>query len=119
MNTETRKKLQTAGIDAESAIQRFMGNEALYEKFALQFLEDPTYDTLLDAIANREVQEAFAAAHTLKGISGNLSFSNLYVLRGMMTELLRKEELGAAKEYIPELERVYQTVQNALEEWKE
>ena len=40
MNKEIIEKLRRIGVDTESAIERFMGNEALYTKFALRFIDD-------------------------------------------------------------------------------
>ena len=40
---------------------------------------------------NGQWEEAFRAAHTLKGVSANLGFSRLLASAGELTELLRAE----------------------------
>ena len=75
MNEALRKKLLGAGVDPDSALERFMGNEGLYLRFAGRFLEDRNYEELLKAMEKGDTKAAFAAAHTLKGVSGNLSFT--------------------------------------------
>ena len=44
MNEALRKKLLGAGVDLDSALERFMGNEGLYLRFAGRFLEDRNYE---------------------------------------------------------------------------
>ena len=63
----------------------------LIEKFIGKFLEDDSYQTLCDAINTGDRAAAFRAAHTLKGVSANLSFTRLKESAGELTELLRPE----------------------------
>ena len=65
------------GGDYQDVLRRFR-SEALLEKFSVKFLEDTTYQTLRSALEAENAQEAFRAAHTLKGISQNLGFTQLY-----------------------------------------
>ena len=41
MDQEKRKDLEAAGIDVQSALERFMDNEMLLERFLKKFLDDP------------------------------------------------------------------------------
>ena len=63
--------------------------EALFRKFVLKFLDDPSYDTLCQAMESKNQEEAFRAAHTLKGVCQNLAFSRLYESSRDFTEQLR------------------------------
>ena len=63
--------------------------EALIRKFVLKFLDDPSYDTLCQAMESKNQEEAFRAAHTLKGVCQNLAFSRLYESSRDFTEQLR------------------------------
>lgn len=60
--------LKQAGINTDSAVERFMGNEALYVKMLKKFLDDHTFADLVDAAAESCGQAALEASHTLKGI---------------------------------------------------
>ncbi|MFQ8901061.1 MAG: Hpt domain-containing protein [Lachnospira eligens] len=59
------------GADYQNTLNRFP-NEAFIKKFVLKFLDDNSYANLKEAIAAGNVEEAFRAAHTLKGVCLNL-----------------------------------------------
>lgn len=63
----------------------------LIEKFVGKFLEDPSFDTLCAQIQAGNRPEAFRAAHTLKGVCANLSFTKLLTSSAALTEVLRPE----------------------------
>ena len=50
---------------------------------------DDSYNSLSVSIENRDYHEAFKAAHTLKGVSLNLSLSRLSASASEITEYLR------------------------------
>ncbi|OUQ28937.1 hypothetical protein B5E77_00800 [Lachnoclostridium sp. An131] len=118
MNEALRKKLLGAGVDLDSALERFMGNEGLYLRFAGRFLEDRNYEELLKAMEKGDTKAAFAAAHTLKGVSGNLSFNCLYGRVAAVVEPLRCGDLEAARKLLPELSGAFEEIRAVLEELK-
>lgn len=118
MNEALRKKLLGAGVDPDSALERFMGNESLYLRFAGRFLEDRNYEELLKAMEKGDTKAAFAAAHTLKGVSGNLSFNRLYGRVAAVVEPLRCGDLEAARKLLPELSGAFEEIRAVLEELK-
>ena len=61
---------------------------------------------------------AFAAAHTLKGVSGNLSFNRLYGRVAAVVEPLRCGDLEAARKLLPELSGAFEEIRAVLEELK-
>lgn len=61
----------------------------LIERFLLRFPEDPSFNQLLCAVENGSREEAFRAAHTLKGVCANLSLERLRCSADKLTELLR------------------------------
>ena len=118
MDTGLKEMLQSAGIEVDSALERFMGNEMIYRKFAWRFLDDPSCGALKAAFEAGDAQAAFEAAHTLKGVCGNLSFNRLYQIAGRLVEPLRQGDLEQAREALPEFERAYEETAAALEKWK-
>lgn len=76
------------GGDFEEVKSR-LRSERLVEKFALKFLADSSYDTLTATMASQDYEEAFRAAHTIKGVAQNLSFTALYQSASALSEALR------------------------------
>ena len=52
-------------------------SQRLVEKFVRKFLDDRSYAELTAAMAAGDHDAAFRAAHTLKGVAANLSFTKL------------------------------------------
>lgn len=65
------------GIDYDEGVARFVGRSDLYEEFLKKFLTDPTFPALEAAMQAKDLPAAFTAAHTLKGVTGNLSLNVL------------------------------------------
>lgn len=103
----TDENYREIGLDIESARQRFLGNRELFERFLFRFPEEQNYAKIIEAVKAGEIKEAFNAAHTLKGVCGNLSLSKLYEKVSEVTEILRSEQMPK-EEALEELEKVYQ-----------
>lgn len=89
----------------------------LVEKFIGKFLEDGSYQSLCDAMEAGNRAEAFRAAHTLKGVSANLSLGRLQSAVGTLTELLRPEGdaiPGEAAGLMEEVGAAYQVTAAAI-----
>lgn len=114
MKSEQKMLLANAGIDFDSALARFMGNEALCFRFLMKFAEDPSYDALCEALAQGDCESAFRASHTLKGVAGNLSLTALFDALSAQAELLRLNELDMARAMQPRITEAYQAVLAAL-----
>ena len=64
-------------------------------KFLTLFLKDPSYDLLVNSLADGNAAEAFRAAHTIKGVCLNLSITRLFRSSNELTEALRgKSEIS-------------------------
>ena len=64
-------------------------SERLVQKFVLKFLNDGSYQLLCDSLAAGNREEAFRAAHTIKGVCANLAFNTLLESSEALTEALR------------------------------
>ncbi len=101
------------GGDYEEAISR-LNSERIVQKFVLKFLNDSSYDLLCSAMEAENYEEAFRAAHTIKGVCQNLSFTQLSDSSSHLTEVLRS---GWSSENMPLMEQVkrdYQQVTEAI-----
>lgn len=74
--------------DYEDVVSRLRTDERI-KKFLLKVLDDPSYSTLCTAIENKDVEEAFRAAHTLKGVCKNMALTGLAYSASNLTEALR------------------------------
>ena len=52
-------------------------SDRLIQKFVLKFLDDGSYDLLCRSLEEKNYEEAFRAAHTIKGVCQNLSITKL------------------------------------------
>ena len=71
---------------------------------------------------NGQREEAFRAAHTLKGVSANLGFSRLLASAGALTELLREEAEtipGGAAALLEEVKQDYEVTVSAIRAYLE
>ena len=85
---------EKVGSDYDGVLKR-LGSEALVKRFAVKFLNDPSFQELTDGLAAQDGEKAFRAAHTLKGVCQNLSLTSLYQVSSQLTEELRNEDTAA------------------------
>lgn len=109
-----REKLLMAGIDMEDAMGRFLGNENLLLKFLKKFPDDSNYEYFKKSMSEKKYDEAFKAAHALKGLCGNLSLKNLYETVSREVEMLRSENYQEAEELMPDVVSEYEKVLEIL-----
>ena len=76
------------GGDYDDALGR-LRSERLVNKFVLRFLDDKSCDLLCASMEAKNYEEAFRAAHTIKGICANLSFTVLGKSSSELSEALR------------------------------
>lgn len=96
------------GADGNEIADRFDGNNELYRLCFRDFLEEPNFSMLNEAIRERDYDRAFGCAHALKGIAGNLALRDAYRAICVLVDLLR------AKKY-SEVERQYGEVRRQME----
>ena len=107
-----REVLEAYGVDYEMTMDRFMGNEALYMRLLDMLFQDSNLQKLGDALQAHDAAAAFEAAHTLKGVVGNMGLTPLYQAVCEIVEPLRKRE---QREDYPAM---YQAVQAEFEKAK-
>ncbi len=116
MDASKKARLEEAGINVEEALNRFMNNEAMMMKFLLRFPQDKNLPALRAALEAGDTEAGYTAAHTLKGVTGNLSMTRLYAAATAVSDSLRRQDLAAAKAAMPELEQMYARIMKALSE---
>lgn len=84
------------GSDYEDVLRRFL-SEQMIRKYVLKFSDDGNYDVLCHAMEEGLQEEAFRAAHTIKGMCLNLGFTKLGESSSLMTECLRSGDMDGAR----------------------
>ncbi len=93
-------------------------SDRLVQKFALRFLEDKSYELFLTSMEEKNYEEAFRAAHTIKGICQNLSFNRLLASSAEMADALRHGWTPEADTLVPRLKEDYQITVEAIKTYK-
>ena len=106
------------GLDFNAVLSRLV-NEKLVQKFALKFLDDPSFQNLKDALDSKDVETAFRAAHTLKGVCLNLGFDRLYEVSAELTEKLRGRDTSGTEEMFKKVETQYRILTDAIREMEQ
>ena len=84
--------LKEFGADTDEALKRCMNNEGFYFRLVNMAAQDPNFAKLETALAAEDWNEAFEAAHALKGVLGNLSLTPMYEAVSKLTEALRPRQ---------------------------
>ena len=83
------ESLAVYGANVEEGLARCMNNEGFYLKLVGTLKDDAHFGQLEDAVAAGRLDEAFEAAHALKGSLANLAITPLLDPVSEITELLR------------------------------
>lgn len=107
------------GGDFKDVSQRLF-SEALVKKFILKFLDDQSFSNLCTAMEAADYSQAFIAAHTLKGVCQNLSFTRLYKSSHLLTEALRdgKPDTAYVQELLTAVTTDYQVTVDAIRQFQ-
>lgn len=105
------------GADFADVMGRLQ-KESLVEKFFLRFETDNSMVTLHNAMDENNIDECFRAAHTLKSVSGNLSFTELSKASHDLTEQLRSKTEAPDADLVKKVEEEYEKVMEALKLFK-
>ena len=105
-NMTVKECYEQMGADYEGVLGR-LRSEVLIKKFAKKFLDDGSFRSLKDNLVQKNGEEAFRAAHTLKGVCQNLGFDNLYKASFDITEKLRGRDTEGCEELLAKVEEQY------------
>lgn len=115
MDQLLENKLLAAQVNISEGVARFAGNQALYEKFLYKFMDDPTLGQLDQAVADQDWEAALNAAHTLKGVTGNLAIGGLFDASTHMVAFLRQSDLDQALAAYADIRRAYDQFSSILQ----
>jgi len=101
------------GGDYQDVISRLRTDERV-KKFLIKFLDDTSYQNLSASLQAENYEEAFRAAHTLKGVSQNLGFTKLYKSSSAMADLLRDRQKHDASNLMKQVDADYKQLTDAV-----
>ena len=104
------------GGDYPNVLER-LGDEQTIQYFVLRYLSDPSYEELQRWLREKDMKQAFYAAHTLKGVTQSLGFGRLGRCASTLCEKLRKGTVPS-DDLLQQLETEYRGVIAAIQEWQ-
>lgn len=97
----------------ENVLER-LNSEKLIKKFLKKFVDDKSFSDITRYIEAGEQENAFRAAHTLKGVCLNLGLDKLYESAVEVTDALRCGKSGTTPEMLERLKSDYELTINAI-----
>ena len=79
------------------------------------FIADGGFGSLCAALDSGDTEAAFRAAHALKGSTGMLGMTRLYIVLCDMTECLRRGDINSARAHRDSAKREYGLVSEMIE----
>jgi chemotaxis protein histidine kinase CheA len=114
MDVKQQRALTLRETDVQGALRRFSGNEDLYVSCLGMFLSDPTMEELNTAIDQQSWDEAFTAAHALKGLAGNMGFVPLMHATGQLVVLIRGGRIKDINDCMAQINSSYRDISDAI-----
>lgn len=110
--------IQSAPLDWLSLVDMMNGDEELAESLVQQYIEEAQaqIEELRDAADKNDFKSIAAAAHRLKGVSGNLGVKTVYDLTAKLERLAKEEELEQESDLLQELVKEVEHVRKWFEE---
>lgn len=110
MDEEKKARLLAGGVNLQSALDRFMNNEKMLERYFDKFLNEKTYAELLKAIDEDDRETAQRAAHSLKSVCGTLGFEAMSRLVIDQEAKMRAGDWDGAVAMLPDIKNAYQSI---------
>ena len=98
-----------------NAALSIMMNDMLIERMIKKFMENNSYNAIIDAYNAKNIKEVFVLSHSFKGVTGNLALTNLYNIASDLTELTRDKEEADIDSEIEKLKTEYQLIKNVFD----
>ncbi|MEW6136806.1 MAG: response regulator [Thermodesulfobacteriota bacterium] len=108
-----RVRSDFSGIDVDSALERLDGNEQLFCELLEEFCASccNSTESILAAWQTGDFPEARRLIHSIKGVAGNLSATDLYSAAGNLERLVSE---GDEESFLAELDRFSRALQVIL-----
>lgn len=108
------EELQKLGVNTDEALSRFMNNAGLYQRMLGKFITNAEKVQVLPFLEAGDLETAQTNAHTLKGVTGNLSLTPLYEGYSDMMVAFRAGEPEKAKQKLLEILPVQEKILDCI-----
>ncbi|MDD3336837.1 MAG: Hpt domain-containing protein [Eubacteriales bacterium] len=115
---DIKSSLGKIGVNTKKAIERFMGDEEMYLQYVHHFPDDPTMNSLVDAVDKKDYEAAEKAVHALKGIVSSLDFIPLADATVDMLEELRDGNVETALKEYENVKKQYKIACDVINTWR-
>lgn len=102
------------GVDYENAVKRMSDNAVFYAELLRLFFKDDPLARLVDAVDQKDFDDAAFEAHSIKGTAANLGLCDVSRLAAGVSLCLRKGDVAQATAALDELKRVYLSVSGVV-----
>ena len=117
MNARQLHALRLRETDVASALQRLGGNETLYDACLRAFLDDQTVAQLNATIRSGSWDEAFTAAHALKGVAGNMGLVPLMHNTGQLIVQIRGGRIHEIPQAMEQVNSSYRDITDGIHQY--
>lgn len=100
-------ELKEWGCDVDVAMDRFIQDEDLYISCLEKFIDDASFGQLKICLEEKNYEETFNHAHTLKGVAANLGLDPLFACISSMVEDLRVEKYDQLEKQLAEIDKAH------------
>jgi len=116
-NNQRYHTLTLRKTDVDGALHRCCDNEKLYETCLETFLYDETVEELNDAVNAKKWDDAFTAAHALKGLAGNMGFIPLMHATSQLVVVIRGGKLSEVGQAMEGVNSSYRDIVDGIEQF--
>lgn len=109
-------KMKELGCDVEGALERLLNDEEFLLDCAGEVVRDDNFALLKEGLEEKNLQKAFDAAHTLKGICGNTGLTPLCDVLIPLVEELRAGKIDGLEEQCGRLHQIKRVFAGILQE---
>ena len=109
-----REIYESLDYDFGDVTSRLTDDEAFIARILIKFSEDENISKLEKALGSEDYNEAYEAAHAIKGLSSNMGFLRNYELALKLSEKLKASEHDGLDELFEELKGENDRVLDAI-----
>lgn len=111
-------KLESLGVDLQDADKRFNHNTSFYERLLKKFPAQMVNLPVLTCYNEGDLKAALENAHTIKGMTGNLSITPLYNAYSDAVTLMRANDYPAAIDKIKDIEELQNQIIDTINQYQ-